>query len=229
MEFVFTLLVWIAWMLAGLLGVLVFLASMPYTLRLSAAGDKNRAEAGAYLGWPSRLLGLGMDVSLEQQGYRIFLLGLAVKSGSLGAFAQSKKKQRSKKRPKKEKKKKQPPKTVAQATHYLRMPHLLHLFGRVPRWLYLKGSMSGRIGSGDPALTGQMAVLIVMIQSIFPGFAKRVELDFDSAEIEGQFRLSLTVWIPRIVIGALIYLVSWRGRAMVRHYFARPSSAKMTT
>lgn len=225
MDVVFAILEISLWILAGLLGLILFLINMPYALRIVAARDAERTYAHAYLGWPLRLAGLEADVSFENQSYRFVLFGFTLKSGALGALRSAGKSRRKKKK----KKEKKQPRSLAQTLHGLRTPHGAHLLRRLGRWIFLNASLSGRVGFSDPSLTGQLAVILVVVRSVVPGFAEQVVIDFENPEIEGRAKLSLTIWLPRITSGALIYLLSPQGRAMVRHYFDRPRPAKATT
>ncbi len=221
MDVVFTILTVIGWILLGVLGFIVFLLNMPYLLKAEVEGDENHAFAGGCVGWPLRLLGVAFHVSIEAQRYTFFLFRFALKSGPIKRGEKKEKK----KKEKKEKKKK----TLAQIMHGLNTPGTVHLAKAIARWLFLRGTVKGRVGFSDPANTGQLAVGIAMLRSVFPGLFKDVVLDYTGARLEGRANLLMCVWLPRIVLGALVFLVSVRGREMIRHYIARPKPAKVTT
>ena len=229
MELLLTIVIWTFWGLLGLLGLVIFLLNMPYQLKVVAAGEVEWAEARAWVVWPYHLLGLSAEVSFEQLRYQFYLLGIPVKSGPLIGSKKEKAEKKEEKREKKAKPKEKKSKSAAQIVYLARMPHVGHLLGRLPRWLFLRGVMQGRLGFSDPYTTGQVAAFIGLARCFFPDFAKEVELDFQETAFEGRVRVSITIWLPRIAAGLIGYALSRRGRAMIRHYMARPKPAATTT
>ncbi len=217
----FTILLWMLWVLIGLLGLAVFLISMPYQLKVDAAGRGEWAGAQAWCGWPLKLLGLDMQASIDQLRYQFFFLGIPITSGPLTRTKKDKVRKKKKKKKKTEKK----GNSAARFVHMARMPHKGHLLGQLPRWLFLKGTVQGRLGFSDPYRTGQAAAFIGVVQCFMPNFAKDVALDFQEPTLEGNAHFSMTVWLPRIAVGVARYALSRRGRAAIRHFRARPKPA----
>lgn len=236
MTVVATVLIWVLWVFLALLGVVLVLLHVPYIAKASAEWDENHLEAHGWLGWPLRLLGVMVTASLNEQRLMLCILGIRVASWSFKELARKeggaedaddveRTKTRSRKRSAKRKRKQHP----AESLYLMRMPYKGFALKRVAKWLYLRGSIQGRFGFDDPFLTSQVAALLALIQIAAPDLGRDVELDYVTPCFEGRMRLSMAVWLPRIEVGIIAFLLSRRGRAMVRYYWSRPKPAPVTT
>jgi hypothetical protein len=223
MDIGITILIWTMWGLLAVLGLLLFLAHLPYRAHIAAEWDETHMDARGWLGWPLRLLGVMVSASFEQQQVAFYFLGLQLKSWSFGELKEKREKKREKK-PKVKKKKK--PGDSARRRHQMHMPHKGHALKQLSRWLFLSASLQGRFGFDDPYDTGQLAMGLTLIRTAFPSIGRKVALDYVEPVCEGRLDLSMMVWLPRIEVGIIIFLLSRQGRAMVRHYRARPKPAQ---
>ncbi len=229
MEIAITILLWVMWGLLGLLGLLLLLLHMPYQARIEAQWDDARAEGQAWLGWPWRTLGLMVSVSLEQQRLAFYFLGLRFKSWSFGELKEKRSQKPKEKEKKKKEKKERKPREPGERLHLVRTPHTGYALKLLGRWLYLRAALDGRFGFDDPCTTGQLATALSWVQMAFPSVGRQVTFDYLEPVCEGRLKLSMMVWLPRIEIGLIGFLLSRQGRTMVRHYRARPKSAHAET
>ncbi len=226
MEIALAILVQTLWVLLAVLGLLLFLAHMPYLARITADWDETHLDARAWVGWPLRLLGVMVSASFEQQQLAFYFMGLRIKAWSFGELKQKRdKKPKKKKKPKDKKKKKKKPSDPSRSLHLMRMPHKGHALKQVSRWFFISATLQGRFGFDDPYTTGQLAMALNLVRTVFPAIGRRVELDYVEPACVGHLKLSMMVWLPRIYVGIIVFLLSRPGRAMVRHYMARPKPA----
>jgi hypothetical protein len=93
------------------------------------------------------------------------------------------------------------------------------LFYRLVGALHLGGGIQGRIGTGDPADTATLAVLIDPVLAWLPGSESGIDWDYldEALFLEGQMRAR--VWLLEFLGIALVTLVRGESR---RALLARP-------
>lgn len=93
------------------------------------------------------------------------------------------------------------------------------LFYRLVRALHLGGGIQGRVGTGDPADTATLAVLIDPVLAWIPGSESGIAWDYldEALYLEGQVRAR--VWLLELLGLALVTLVRGESR---RALLARP-------
>jgi len=221
MGIAITILVWLMWILLAVFGVLLLLLHLPYQVQLGAQWGESQVNGRAWLGWPRRLLGLLVTISLERGEGTFIFFGIPVKVFSLRDWTKKRKKRKKKKKKPKKKRKQS---GLQSSAEILRLPHKGTLLGTIQRAFCLEAKMRGRFGFDDPSATGHLAMFLGLMQSVFPGFGLEIELDYVDPVCEGDLDLSAMIWLPRIYVLAIVFLLSREGRAVMAHR-SKPSLA----
>ena len=234
MEILIAVLMSLLWVVLSLLGLVLLLLNLPYRALGEATFGDSRLDGTAYVGWPLRLFGVVVDASLDAQTASVYVLGLRVKQMPLSRFRKKKKLSKEKEldalmgEAKATKEKKRKRNGRARSVHMMKMPHKAAALKAIPKWLFMRGELAGRLGFDDPYTTWQVAMALSMVRTMLPSFGEDVVIDYLEPAFEGRMKVSFTVWIPRILIGAIRFLLSRQGRAMARHFLSRPKPASAT-
>lgn len=227
MDIGIAILTWTMWVLLTVLGLLLLLVHLPYRARITADWDESHLDVRAWVGWPLRLLGGLVTASFEQQQVGFYFLGLRLKSWSFGELKKKReKKPKAQKKDKKKHKKKKMFSDSGEWGHMMRMPNKRHALKRIYGWLFMNGTLEGRFGFDDPYTTGQIALVLTLVRTVFPSIGRQVELDYLEPACEGRLDMSMMIWLPRIEVGIIAFLLSRQGRDMLRHYLDRPKAAR---
>ena len=226
MELAWHILEYALLVLLGLLGLITLVLVTPLRLRLEGGRETGLGWARGYAGVSLRLLGVGGVLREDASRYAVYLLGIPVwrrpvpfekmfsGKGKKGAEPEAKEKKR-KEAPKKDKER--VPFTLFDFIHLLQTPNVRVVIGRLFGLLNPHGEIRGQVGFDDPSDTGYLAAVLGFVRMVWPGVGQEIRLNFAQAELKGRFELGMTIWIPQIIVGAIVIALSRDGRQLIAH------------
>ena len=217
-DFAAAILTGLGWGLLGVLLLFVFFLNLPYRISIAAFGNAERLEARAWGGLPLRLLGVRAIVSPAAQQVRFYFLGVQLFSRSFSELKRSAATSGRRVNSSAKEKSKRKRIGATRGLTLLQVPYKKLMLRKLMQWLFFRASLRGRIGLDDPFETGQLEAAVCLIQAVLPSFGRDVAFDYTTPVLEGRLRLSMTIWLPRIVLGCIGFLLRPEGRAVLRYY-----------
>jgi hypothetical protein len=217
----------IAWyILLVILGVITLILITPVQVRLRGGRETGLGWLLGYVGGPLRILGVGVEITEAAARYRVYWLGIPVwrRPIRFEKHFSSKEKKRAKRRAREEKREKRAGtkkgrgnRDLFDVIYLLQTPNVSRVTGRLFRLLNPTCAIRGQVGFDDPAATGLLAALLGFLQMAAPGIGEELQLNFQEAEIRGALVLGMTIWIPEILVGALVIALGRDGRQLIAH------------
>lgn len=234
MAIVFLVLKIAAFVLLGLLGLVILVLSTPWRIRLEGVRETGHGWLRAYGGVPLRILGVGGVLVEGASVYTVYVLGIPVwrrpipfekvfsgkDEGKDIAAKEEKARRRAKKDEEKRagnKERKTAPFAFSDFVYALRAPHVRAVVGRLLGLLNPRGELVGEVGFDDPSDTGTFAAVLGFVRWVAPEVGQKIVLSFTEPVLRGRFLVGLTVWIPQIIVGAIVIALGRDGRQLIAH------------
>ncbi len=214
-----------------LLGLIVLILLTPLRMRFEGGRETELGWLRAYAGIPLRILGVGGVLREGASAYTVYLFGIPVwrrpvpfgklfsgkGKGTKGGEGDESGRRRKKKDEEKTAHEEKEPFAFSDFVYLLHAPHVRSLIGRLLGLLNLRGELVGEVGFDDPSDTGTLAGVLGFVRWVAPGVGQDIRLDFTEPMFRGRFLVGLTVWLPQIIVGAIVIALGRDGRQLIAH------------
>jgi hypothetical protein len=214
------------YLLLGILGVLLLIILTPFTVRMEGGRLSGLGWVRGYAGVPLRFLGVGAEMSEGRHLYRYYLFFIPVWSRPLPIDKLFSRKERRPEKEREEKKDRDKTKGADSKSgdmdlfdvfYLMRTPHVRSIAGRLLRLLNPRGALEGEVGFDDPAATGLFVGALSFTRTFAPGVTEDIYFNFEAAALKGRLALGMTIWIPQIIVGAIVIALGEEGRSLIGH------------
>jgi len=171
-------------------------------------------------------LGVRAEAGFAKQRIQVYLIGLRIYTGPLPVGRRKDPKASPSQSGGSRREKRKMKGGLLQLLHTARTPHKRALLCRISRWLFFRARLEGRFGFDDPYATLQVEGALTLARTWVPTLGQNVTFDYVEPAFEGRLSVSLMIWLPRIAAGMIAFLFRREGRAMLRHYLARPKPTR---